>query len=215
MDIIFIGNKAKLIDKTPHWKIDRALRVVKDAYAGRIHFAIREFIPDDPSFDHTTCKEWRANLNEIRRSLALLYRKGYVNGYYVDESGNLVVRWFEKYTQPVREIRTVMRTAKALQRAEVFAIESSIYEYAAAHDCTPIREPYHTKMWRVYQESKDDYQECIATRMSIRKSQVEVLEIIQRAYREYDLDTLRQYDAPLSCLIADRPKAWEKMNYDN
>lgn len=234
IDIQFVGSRVILIEHTPQWKIDHALDIIKQAYSGELKFHINDFIPPpkkykrdhlsekwlrenryDPAHDHHTCKTWRRNLNKIRDALKLLYKEDIIDGYHVDGSGTLHIKWFVKWKQPVREIRSVMRTAheQQLQRADVFA-RKRYPELDQFEDIRPVREPYNKKLWRVYEEAKSDHNECIYTRMMMREGQADMLHIISEAYVNYDLDTLYQYNAPLSCKIEDKPKAWRATNYD-
>jgi hypothetical protein len=50
--------------------------------------------------------------------------------------------------------------------------------------------------------------------MQQRHGQADVLRIIERAYVECDFDTLRQYDAPLSCDISEHNEIWATMDFD-
>jgi hypothetical protein len=110
-----------------------------------------------------------------------------------------------------------MRTGEELQRADVYA-RTRYPEVDQYLDTTPAKDPYHHPMWKVYEDierrlsNTDDV--CIITQMSMRHGQADVHHIIARAYREYDLDTLHRYNAPLSMNITDKPNLWETVDYD-
>jgi hypothetical protein len=148
----------------------------------------------------------------IRNALKLLYREGVVDGYHVDGLGTLHVKWFTKYVPIVREVRTAMRTGEELQRADVFA-RARCPQVDQYFDNAPIRHPYNHTLWMMFGDQKEG-DECIITKMTMRHGQADVIHIIARAYKEYDLDTLHRYDAPLSCLITDKPEEWEITDYD-
>ncbi len=232
IQIQFVGGRVKVMRVTPQWKIDHAVQVIDDAYSGKLKFHINEFLPPpkqyksekrthkwlcehahDPTHDHHTCKLWRKNLNMIRDACKLLYSEGIIDGYHVDGSGTLHVKWFTKYVPVVRQVRTAMRTGEELQRADVFA-QVRYPEVDQYLDITPTKDPYHHPMWRVYEEMEEDYEDSIHTRMMMRQGQADVLKIISRAYAEYDLDTLHNYNAPLSCDITDKQQLWEVVDYD-
>jgi hypothetical protein len=236
--IMFLGSRVKVIKHTPQWRVDHAVKVVGDAYSGKLPFHINEFLPPpkvykrehlsrkwleehryDPTHDHHTYKLWRKNLNMIRDALKLLYREGIIDHYHVDGSGTLHVKWFTKWVQPVRVIRSAMRTGEKLQRVDVFA-KTRHPEIDQYLDTTPDKDPYHHPMWRVYdeiqirQDEKVYGGECIVTKMQQRHGQADVLRIIERAYVECDFDTLHQYDAPLSCDISEHNEIWATMDFD-